>query len=72
MARIAANLKLVRGAESLTDLRYDATSCRACHLWKHATQTVFGEGPSTAKIFLVGQQPNKDFTQANELLKEAA
>jgi uracil-DNA glycosylase len=26
-------------------------------LWKDATQTVFGEGPSTAEIMLVGEQP---------------
>jgi DNA polymerase len=26
-------------------------------LWKNATQTVFGEGPSDAEIMLVGEQP---------------
>ena len=38
-------------------LRHDARNCQACDLWKLATQTVFGEGPSTAEIMLVGEQP---------------
>ncbi len=42
---------------SLTSLRRAARGCRACDLWKHATQTVFGEGPSTAAIMFVGEQP---------------
>jgi DNA polymerase len=42
---------------SLKTLRIEATDCRACHLWKDATQTVFGEGPQTAQIMLVGEQP---------------
>jgi DNA polymerase len=42
---------------SLKTLREEAANCRACHLWKHATQTVFGEGPQAAQIMLVGEQP---------------
>ena len=42
---------------SLAVLRAEAADCRACHLWKDATQTVFGEGPSHAPIMLVGEQP---------------
>jgi DNA polymerase len=38
-------------------LREEAAHCRACPLWKDATQTVFGEGPQTARIMLVGEQP---------------
>jgi len=38
-------------------LRDQAAGCRACPLWKDATQTVFGEGPPTARIMLVGEQP---------------
>jgi len=41
----------------LTRLREEAASCRACPLWKNATQTVFGEGPPHARIMLVGEQP---------------
>jgi len=34
-----------------------ARGCEACHLYKNATQTVFGEGPVTAPLVLVGEQP---------------
>ena len=42
---------------SVTGLRRVAAGCQACDLWKHATQTVFGEGPASARIMLVGEQP---------------
>jgi uracil-DNA glycosylase family protein len=42
---------------SLKTLREQAAGCRACPLWKNATQTVFGEGPQHAQIVLVGEQP---------------
>jgi DNA polymerase len=42
---------------TLDELRHAAAGCRACDLWKNATQTVFGEGPSPARIMLVGEQP---------------
>jgi uracil-DNA glycosylase len=38
-------------------LRQAAASCKACDLWKTATQTVFGEGRADATIMLVGEQP---------------
>jgi DNA polymerase len=44
-------------AKSLTALRAAAEVCRACPLWAHATQTVFGEGPGKARIVFVGEQP---------------
>jgi uracil-DNA glycosylase family protein len=31
--------------------------CRACDLWAHATQGVFGEGSTKARLMLVGEQP---------------
>jgi uracil-DNA glycosylase len=34
-----------------------ARECRACPLWRNATQTVFGEGSTGAEIMLVGEQP---------------
>ena len=37
--------------------REAAAGCRGCHLYEHATQTVFGEGPRTARIMLVGEMP---------------
>src|SRR2546425_7502395 len=42
---------------SLTEVRKAAGGCTACHLYKRATQTVFGEGPKSALIMLVGEQP---------------
>ena len=42
---------------SLGDLRNLASSCRACHLWRQATQTVFGDGPARAQLLVVGEQP---------------
>ncbi len=42
---------------NLADLRAAALRCTACHLYKRATQTVFGEGPAHATIMLVGEQP---------------
>src|SRR5262249_26222550 len=44
-------------ADNLETLRDEATHCRACELWKQATQTVFGEGPANAQVMLIGEQP---------------
>jgi uracil-DNA glycosylase len=44
-------------ATSLSALREEAAHCRACPLWKGATQTVFGEGLHNARVMLVGEQP---------------
>lgn len=38
-------------------LRQAALKCTACPLYRKATQTVFGEGPVRAPLFLVGEQP---------------
>lgn len=43
--------------DTLAEVRHAAQACRACPLWKPATQTVFGEGPSDAPVMLVGEQP---------------
>jgi uracil-DNA glycosylase len=48
---------LIDGHTSLNELRLAARDCKACDLWKNATQTVFGEGRSNAKIMFVGEQP---------------
>jgi uracil-DNA glycosylase family protein len=41
----------------LRALREEAKSCRGCHLWRGATQTVFGEGLKRSKVMFVGEQP---------------
>lgn len=38
-------------------LREEAAGCTRCPLYKDATQTVFGEGPVSATMMLVGEQP---------------
>jgi uracil-DNA glycosylase len=42
---------------SLRSLREAAAGCRGCPLWQTGTQTVFGEGSASARVFLVGEQP---------------
>jgi len=44
----------------LETLRREAGRCTACPLYRHATQTVFGEGSVRAAIVLVGEQPGHD------------
>jgi uracil-DNA glycosylase family protein len=41
----------------LADLRREAAGCTRCELHAPATQTVFGEGPDSAWLMLVGEQP---------------
>src|SRR5437764_4461229 len=43
--------------KSLTALREAADGCRGCHLYAHATQTVFGEGPAKSRLMMVGEMP---------------
>jgi uracil-DNA glycosylase family protein len=42
---------------SLKEVAEAAKKCTACHLYKRATQTVFGEGPKHATMLLIGEQP---------------
>ncbi len=42
---------------TLTQLREAAQKCKGCELYRHATQAVLGEGPSSARIVMVGEQP---------------
>jgi DNA polymerase len=44
-------------ARALKALAAEARSCTRCHLYKNATQTVFGEGPADAALMLIGEQP---------------
>jgi DNA polymerase len=56
-----------------------AGTCTACELFREATQVVFGDGPETASILLLGEQPGdqEDLASdpfvgpAGELLDEA-
>jgi DNA polymerase len=42
---------------ALEVVRREAAGCRACPLYKDATQTVFGEGRGDAELMLVGEAP---------------
>jgi uracil-DNA glycosylase len=42
---------------TLPALRRAAQTCQGCELYKHATQTVFGEGRPHARMLMVGEQP---------------
>jgi uracil-DNA glycosylase len=44
-------------APTLPNLRQAAKDCTGCDLYQRATQTVFGEGASHAKVVFVGEQP---------------
>jgi probable DNA metabolism protein len=54
---VAPAPKAAPAAEGLEGVRTAAMACRACPLWAPATQTVFGEGPRTARIVFIGEQP---------------
>jgi uracil-DNA glycosylase family protein len=47
----------VPNAISPDTLRKAAQRCRACDLFEGATQAVIGEGPPTARVMFVGEQP---------------
>ena len=44
-------------ARKIAGVRRLAAGYRACHLWARATQTVFGDGPTDARLLIVGEQP---------------
>jgi len=43
--------------QSLDEARRLSARCTRCDLYRNATQTVFGEGPASAPVMLVGEQP---------------
>ncbi|MEH3104858.1 MAG: UdgX family uracil-DNA binding protein [Sphingomonas phyllosphaerae] len=64
-ARESGMIERARGREEIGGnaqlaweaLRDEAAACTRCHLHKHAMQTVFGEGPVSAPMMFVGEQP---------------
>src|SRR2546421_12872441 len=48
---------LIPEKRTISRLSEIAAGCRACPLWKPATQTVFGKGRPSAHLMLVGEQP---------------
>src|SRR5437764_2043950 len=45
---------------TLPHLREAVQTCRGCDLYRNATQAVFGEGPLTAKVVMIGEQPGDE------------
>jgi DNA polymerase len=57
---------LIPERPTLPKLREAAAGCRACRLWRNATQTVFGEGTAAAEVMMVGEQPGDREDQVGE------
>ena len=45
---------------TLNELNEQIRNCRKCRLWQCARNAVPGEGPATAKVMLVGQNPGAE------------
>src|SRR5688572_164095 len=57
LARTPGAGQFVPKTDDLDELRRAAASCQGCDLYRHASQTVFGKGPATARAVLVGEAP---------------
>ncbi len=68
--RVQTMVELQRGARNATpwipaerdhdSLAAAAQKCEGCELFGGATQAVFGEGPVTARVMMVGEQPGDE------------
>ena len=61
-ARMDSESVLLRRAReahlaSIRQVRAAAQTCARCPLYRNATQTVFGEGPTHAPVMFIGEQP---------------
>jgi DNA polymerase len=56
-AKTTSAREFVPATRSIPKLRAAAAVCEGCELFRRATQTVFGEGPSRARLMLVGETP---------------
>jgi DNA polymerase len=59
-SQAASAAPFIPATRALDRLREAAPGCRGCDLYQHATQVVFGEGPSDAKVVMVGEQPGDE------------
>ncbi len=58
--------ELIPPGRGIRALRDAARGCRACPLWRDATQTVFGDGLASAGVMLIGEQPGDQEDRAGE------
>ena len=56
-SKIPGAAKYVPQGATLPQLSEAAQKCKGCELYRNATQAVLGEGPPTARILMVGEQP---------------
>jgi probable DNA metabolism protein len=54
---VASAAAFVPAKLELKVLRTAASKCRGCDLYCNATQVVFGQGPETAGVMFIGEQP---------------
>jgi uracil-DNA glycosylase len=45
---------------TIANMRAAAHDCRGCPLYLSGSQTVFGEGPRTARVLVIGEQPGDE------------
>ncbi|MDP9360257.1 MAG: hypothetical protein M3P29_02270 [Acidobacteriota bacterium] len=60
MKGIETAAPLVPVRPTIRKLQIVAAACKACHLWKAATQTVFGKGKQRATVMFIGEQPDRE------------
>ncbi|HEY4741306.1 MAG TPA: UdgX family uracil-DNA binding protein [Candidatus Acidoferrales bacterium] len=58
--------KKIPSTHTLEGLEKISKDCKACDLWKRATQTVFGEGESNSKVMFVGEVPGDQEDRAGK------
>ena len=59
-AELAKARAIQRALADLPDYSGGPAACHRCDIWRHATQAVLGEGPTSAAIMLVGEQPGDE------------
>ena len=58
--------EMVSEGATLEELARAAEACMACELYREATQVVFGVGPKSAPMMLIGEQPGDAEDQEGE------
>lgn len=62
----SASTEFIPSTDSLASLALAAGACKACDLYQRGTQVVFGEGPRSARLMLIGEQPGDQEDRAGK------
>lgn len=62
----SASTDFIPETRSLASLALAAGACKACDLYQRGTQVVFGEGPRSARLMLIGEQPGDQEDRAGK------